>query len=639
MRDFKPVDYEGLGFKSGVEIHQQLLTERKLFCRCPAGLYSTEYDCEILRHMRPTLSELGEYDGTALMEFKTKKNVVYLLNSASVCTYEMDDTPPFQINQQALDIAIRISTLLGLSIVDELHIARKQYLDGSIPTGFQRTGIIGIEGKVSISNKDIRLIQLSIEEDSCREVSDVGHQITFRTDRLGMPLIEAVTYPDMKTPWEVAEAIDQIGRIMRRTKQVRRGLGSVRQDVNVSIDGGTRIEIKGVPRIAWVPALTHWEALRQKALLEIKADLIKRLGSKEKLRLKYKNLSQLFSQRGAIHPYLRRALNDGDQIAATRIFEVGDLLNYPTQPNKTFADEIRGRIRVIACIDQQPIMLHTQDYPKYEQYEKDLRVIQEAFGSIGAQDAIVLYAGKMEDILTAHQEIELRFFDAFDGVPSETRQPFSNGTTDFERILPGPDRMYPDTDLPPACITLDRVEAIRADNPTLPWVLDDAYIQMGIPRNIARQLTDSPFNALFVKIHEKSDVTPLRIATTFTQHVPYLQRQGFNVEHLSQDDWVEFFILLGSQRFHKEMIVPLLKEKCNNPNQSWNTILAKLAIQPVDESELETYIVNQRNQHFKPASPLNPIEVKKERCFMGKIMKKYRGCVSGARVYELYKKH
>ena len=100
----------------GLEVHAQLLTRTKMFCRCPAGRYSTEYDAEVLRHMRPTLSELGEYDGTALMEFKTKKNVVYLLHKSNVCTYEMDDTPPFMIDETALDIALEVALLLNLNL-------------------------------------------------------------------------------------------------------------------------------------------------------------------------------------------------------------------------------------------------------------------------------------------------------------------------------------------------------------------------------------------------------------------------------------------------------------------------------------------------------------------------------------------
>src|SRR3990170_1803261 len=203
---FKPFDemtesdYAAVGFKSGLEIHQQLLTSKKLFCRCPAGHYSDAYDAEILRHMRPTLSELGEYDGTALMEFKTKKEIIYQINHRTVCTYEMDDTPPFELNDEALDIALGIGMLYRCTMVDEIHIARKQYLDGSIPTGFQRTTIVGVNGTIPYKDRSIAIIQLGLEEDACREVSDVGHRRIYITDRLGMPLIETVTAPDMFTP-------------------------------------------------------------------------------------------------------------------------------------------------------------------------------------------------------------------------------------------------------------------------------------------------------------------------------------------------------------------------------------------------------------------------------------------------------
>ena len=203
---FKPFDemtesdYAAVGFKSGLEIHQQLLTSKKLFCRCPAGHYSDAYDTEILRHMRPTLSELGEYDGTALMEFKTKKEIIYQINHHTVCTYEMDDTPPFELNDEALDIALGIGMLYNCTMVDEIHIARKQYLDGSIPTGFQRTTIVGVNGAIPYKDRSIAIIQLGLEEDACREVSDVGHRRIYITDRLGMPLIETVTAPDMFTP-------------------------------------------------------------------------------------------------------------------------------------------------------------------------------------------------------------------------------------------------------------------------------------------------------------------------------------------------------------------------------------------------------------------------------------------------------
>lgn len=270
------LDYEAVGLRVGLEVRQQLLTERKTFCNCPAGRYTTAHDGSVLRHMRPALSETGKYDGTALMEFKTKKNIIYLLHKDNTCTYEMDDTPPFLMNQQALDVAIEQCLMLGCDIIDEVHIARKQYLDGSIPTGFQRTAIVGMNGQVPFRGRQLTVTQVSVEEDSCREVRDVGHLVGWRTDRLGMPLIETVTAPELVAPDEVEEAILLIGRVCRSTRHVRTGPGASRQDINVSVRGGRRVEIKGVPSARLAPALVHGEAWRQVNLLELREELRRR---------------------------------------------------------------------------------------------------------------------------------------------------------------------------------------------------------------------------------------------------------------------------------------------------------------------------------------------------------------------------
>lgn len=226
-KDSDQKTYDRIGFMSGLEVHQQLKTKYKLFCRCPAGIFhkDDQFDAELVRHMRPTLSELGEYDGTALMEFKTRKNIYYRINNENACTYEVDDTPPFLMDKEALEGALAISLLSKLNIVGEVHITRKQYLDGSIPTGFQRTAILGVEGSIELKNKTVRLIQLSIEEDSCREISDIGHNRVYKTDRLGMPLIETVTYPEMVNPDEVKEACDYIRFLNRSTGRVLTGPG------------------------------------------------------------------------------------------------------------------------------------------------------------------------------------------------------------------------------------------------------------------------------------------------------------------------------------------------------------------------------------------------------------------------------
>jgi glutamyl-tRNA(Gln) amidotransferase subunit E len=354
--------FESLGFRSGLEIHHQLATRHKLFCRCPTGLVDRPADARIVRHMRPTLSELGEYDRTALMEFKTRKNVTYELFRDRVCTYEMDDTPPFPMNEEALDIAIEVALLLNCSIVDEIHVSRKQYLDGSIPTGFQRTAVIGVNGWVPYRDRRISITHLTVEEDACREMGDSGHDIVFRTDRLSTPLIEVITGPDMRTPGEVAEVDALLGRIIRSTGKVRRGIGSVRQDVNVSIEGGVRVEIKGVPRTGLIPALTGSEAQRQKALLDIMAELRVRGVTTKNLETEKKDVTTLLL--GTRCAPIRRALTEGGEVGAIVLRGFGGgLLNTPVLPGLMLADEFAGRVRVIACLDRMPNMFHSDSSP------------------------------------------------------------------------------------------------------------------------------------------------------------------------------------------------------------------------------------------------------------------------------------
>ena len=308
----EPLDYEAVGFMSGLEVHQQLLTAHKLFCRCPGGLYTEAHDGEVLRHMRPTLSELGEYDGTALMEFKTKKEIIYLLNHLNVCTYEMDDTPPFLVNQEAIDVAIELCLMMHMDIIDEVHIARKQYLDGSIPTGFQRTAIVGMNGWMPFKGRKLTVTHVSVEEDSCREVSDKGHRIVWRTDRLGMPLTETVTGPELRTPDEVRDAILLCGMTARSTRRVRTGIGASRQDVNVSVRGGSRVEIKGVPRAGLAVKLVHNEGVRQCNLLKLRDELHRRgLTAPDSVRVDACDVSDIWA--GVDLGFIRRALEVGRQ--------------------------------------------------------------------------------------------------------------------------------------------------------------------------------------------------------------------------------------------------------------------------------------------------------------------------------------
>ncbi|MHB8054406.1 MAG: Glu-tRNA(Gln) amidotransferase subunit GatE [Candidatus Aminicenantales bacterium] len=558
---FKPfekmtaADYAAVGFKSGLEIHQQLLTDKKLFCRCPAGLYSEVYHAEILRHMRPTLSELGEYDGTALMEFKTKKEIIYRINRESVCTYEMDDTPPFMINEQALDIALGIAMLYNCVMVDELHIARKQYLDGSIPTGFQRTTIVGVDGRIVYGDREIGIIQLGLEEDACREVSDIGHRRVYKTDRLGMPLIETVTAPDMKTPQEVAEVAQILRRIVRSTGQVRTGIGAGREDVNVSVTGGTRIEIKGVPRIPRIPRLTYNEAMRQWNLLRLRDELARRGVTTASFGSAVEDVTK--NLRKTKYTPIEAALKSGVVVFGARLDGFRGLLRWPTQADTFFSQEISDRVRVIACLTTLPNILHS-DSPSESLASSEWTAVKKTLGARD-EDAVVLVWGLDADARLGAQEIVARAREATIGVPSETRQALRDDTNGFERILPGPDRMYPDTDLPPKKIGAERLAAIKAALPPLVQTREKWYREIGVPADVVERLSISAAAGLFEKAVREWGINPKTAAVILIQYPKYLKRKGLPAIPQDSEMFSDILAALRDKRLYREGVRPLLE--------------------------------------------------------------------------------
>jgi glutamyl-tRNA(Gln) amidotransferase subunit E len=553
-------DYAAVGFKSGLEIHQQLYTEKKLFCRCPAGRYSTAYDAEILRHMRPTLSELGEYDGTALMEFKTKKEIIYRINRETVCTYEMDDTPPFELNEEALDIALGIGVLYGCSMVDELHIARKQYLDGSIPTGFQRTTIVGVDGAVPYKDRSIRIVQLGLEEDSCREVSDIGHRRVYLTDRLGMPLIETVTAPDMRTPREAAEVGELLRRIVRSTGRVRTGLGAARQDVNVSVSGGTRIEIKGVPRLPNIPLLTHNEGMRQWNLLRLREELHRRGITPETFQAKSEEITRLL--RRTHYQPISDALVAGMTVHCVVLGGFKGLLRWQTQTDTYFSREISDRVRVIACLTTLPNIIHS-DSPSETLATSEWQTICKTVGATG-DDTVVIVWGAKQDADMGAGEIAIRAREATIGIPSETRQALRDGTNGFERILPGPDRMYPDTDLPPKRVTAERLGKIRINLPQPVWIREAEYACLGVPQDVVRPLAASRFAPLFEKLVKEWHVNPTVASVALVQWVKRLVKSGYSAGSLNGDTMKAIFHAYSQGLISREGIFIAMKNAADH---------------------------------------------------------------------------
>jgi len=569
--------YDSLGFMSGLEVHQQLLTDQKLFCHCPAGIFHKhdDYDAELIRHMRPTLSELGEYDGTALMEFRTRKEIKYRINNENACTYEVDDTPPFPINMDALEKALEISLLSKLNIVGEVHITRKQYLDGSIPTGFQRTAILGVEGELEMPTKKVRLIQLSIEEDSCREISDIGHERVYKTDRLGMPLIETVTYPDFVNPDEVKEGCDYIRFLNRSTNKVRTGMGAGRQDVNVSCRGGSRVEIKGVAHTKWIPELTHNEVFRQWALLQIRDLMLEKVAKPEDWKINHISVKE---QLKGID-----GLENKEQILAINLPKFEGMLSYFTQPNQMFADEIATRLKVIACIEK-PNMTHSEDFESLvsESVWNEIKKLLNAEKG----DAQIILWGDEADMKTAIETVEERCQMAMEGVPNETRKSLEDGTTIFERVLPGADRMYPDTDSAPIPLENSYIENLSQDIPT--DVIEN-YKQMkkwGVSEDVYTYIFSKNLFPLITKIIEDTNVTPSYICTFFGHEVKFAEGHYKGPQEFKHSRIYDLFKYLKDKNMTFQIAENMLPNLIEHPKMDFDSILTSIHFKKYSKDEI-----------------------------------------------------
>ncbi len=613
-------DYAAIGLKCGLEVHQQLLTRRKLFCRCPAGQYSSDYDARLLRHMRPTLSEMGEYDGTALMEKKTRKNIIYHVHHATVCTYEFDDTPPFPMNDEAIDIAMKLALLLRLNLVNELHIARKQYLDGSIPAGFQRTTILGVDGWLPFKQRRIGVRQLGLEEDSCREVYDRGHDRGYLTDRLGTPLIEVVTEPDMRTPQETAEACDLIGRLCRSTGNVRRGYGATRQDVNVSVAGGTRIEVKGVPQIGRIPRLVYNEASRQVRLLRIRDTLHERGVTADTLQASTHDVTDALGATGY-----------GPIVHCVVLGGFAGLLGELTQEHTTFAKEFSDRVRVIACLSRLPNIAHS-DAPTDSLSAAEWRQLRQRVGA-GVRDTLILVWGDARDTATACKEIEIRAREAATGIPSDTRQPLTDGTNGFERVLPGAERMYPDTDLPPIELTAERLRRARCGLPEFFWDTEQRFRTGGMVEDDVRRLAICSRSVVATRAIEELKLPPVFVGVLLSQRLRSLARARLRPDRLTNDALETLLQAHARGRVAREglawLIAEILQRRRNDTiiDEDVLRFLDEIDMKPATDERIDAAI----EEALDTASPERfATDAKRRRFVMGRLMGELIGRVEGA---------
>ena len=267
--------YKEMGFMCGLEIHQRLATSEKLFCSCTARLPAPEEkdSAVIRRHQKAVAGELGLVDRAAKFEEEKRREFVYRINNGHACLVDLDEEPPHGMNGEALSIALSIASSMSMHVPEEIQPMRKQVVDGSNPSGFQRTTKIGMDGFIEPAGHKVNIVSMFLEEESAGIESNSPGEIVYDTSRIGIPLVEIDTDPYLRSPAEAKEVALRLGVMLRLTGKVQRGIGSIRQDVNVSIRGGARVEIKGLQDLDALDKFIENEVLRQQRLIGIKEEL------------------------------------------------------------------------------------------------------------------------------------------------------------------------------------------------------------------------------------------------------------------------------------------------------------------------------------------------------------------------------
>ncbi len=622
------LDYRSLGLKVGLEIHQQLDTQRKLFCNCPT-LLSDEYKTTFERFLRPVMSEIGEVDVAALFEWEKGKKYVYRAPEKSSCLVECDEEPPHEINREAAKIGIAMTLAFNGKVVDEIYVMRKEVIDGSNTSGFQRTSIVGLGGSILDEEGEVGIQTVAIEEDAARKVEEKEGEVVYNLDRLGIPLIEISTAPDIHTPEQAKRVAFKIGQMLRLTGKVKRGLGTIRQDLNVSIAGGVKVEIKGVQELDLIPKIIENEALRQYNLLAIRDELRKRTSKEEVARdLVKQDLTEMF--RSSKSKIVQNTLKSGGRVYGIKVKGFKGIFGWELMPNRRFGTEVADYVRVLAGLGG---IFHSDELPNYGITEEEVKKVRDTLG-VGEGDAFVLIVGPKEKLEKAYEVIRDRVLFAFEGVPKETRGAQDDGTTRFLRPQPGSARMYPETDIPPLRVTESLLAEARDYMPPSPEEKLKSLMEMGLGEELAKQILNSPKLTLFEELARKYSPTvpPVVIATTIENTVKYVKSQGGKAE-LITDDVIEAVIAkVHSGEISKDSIPEILLEFSLGKG-TIDELISKFST--ISDQELEKIVKATIQEN------LEEIEKKKDKAFnlvMGRVMAKVRGRAEGKKVAELIKR-
>ncbi len=599
--------------KLGLEIHQRLNTH-KLFCECPSpGSFDLPVSGSetgnvkpktVLRMLHPVYSEMGEVDKAALEAAGREQSFEYLFYPNCGCLVELDEEPPHPMNSEALNIGLEIAAQLNSKPVDEVHTMRKIVIDGSNTSGFQRTAVISLGGKVESSKGDVRITTVAIEEESAGIVEKKDGRSVYSLDRLGIPLVEIGTEPDIKDPEQLREVAEKLGLILRATGKVMRGLGTIRQDVNVSIEGGARVEIKGAQDLRTISLLAQNEAKRQENLLSIITELKKRFNNKFHVEAQIVDLSPAFV--GTQAKMVKTGLESGQRILGMKLAHHAGLLGKEINPARRYGTELSDYAKTAGVKG----IIHSDE--ALEKYGITPEEAQEVRALLGVKegDAFAMVIAKES---VARKALEKALERAnMDFVPKETRKANEDGTSSYMRPLPGKARLYPETDIPPVKIT-QALLATVAEGASESLDQKRENLSKILNKDMAERILRSKHLKLFEKFVQEG-VEPMLAASTLEDTLTMLRRENVAVD---EQALVSLFASYKKGEFVKSAIPDLLR----------GMAAGKTVEQALDEKQL---------RKITGAELKRIIEENKGN--FGQIMAKYRLRVDAAEVQVLLKK-
>ncbi|MBI2666532.1 Glu-tRNA(Gln) amidotransferase subunit GatE [Candidatus Woesearchaeota archaeon] len=554
-------DYQKLGLKVGLEIHQQL-EGKKLFCSCPTLLREDQPHFSVQRKLRAVVGESGQIDTAAEQEQEKEKVFSYQGYTDTTCIVELDEEPPHLVNQNALYTTLQLCKLLKAEVSSVVQFMRKTVVDGSNTSGFQRTALVARNGSLETNAGKVSISWINLEEDACKIVSDIQEnknnvkennvkEKIYRLDRLGIPLIEIGTGPEIHSPEQAQETAKKLGMLLRSLSGVKRGLGTIRQDVNISISGGNRVEIKGAQDLQQLPLLVELEVKRQKELLQIKKELQgTRLTASEII-----DLTTLLND--CPSKIIQNTLQKGGKILAIKLNGFAGFVGRELQPNYRLGTEFSGRAKIKAGVGG---IFHSDELPNYGITDTDVIRIKKKC-KCDEKDAFILVADQEQKAQRALHAVYERAQEVMEGVPKEVRKANADGSTAYLRPMPGAARMYPETDVPLIKPDLAPVQ--------IPETLEEKIIRyqekLGLSADLAVFIARSEKVALFEELIQKYPqnlfplMKPAFIAETLTSRLLEIKRNyQEDPEKLTDDNFREVFHLLQENKIHKDIVLDVL---------------------------------------------------------------------------------